>query len=203
MITRAIKDEFETLFVNDRDPWCFESSWYEARKCNLLLASLPHSHFRAIFEPGCASGFLSQQLAQRCDQLLAWDGAQSAVAYTAERLSTFPGARTGHGWVPEQWPESDFDLIVLSEMVYYLNEHDISHLAERCRTTLNRSGPLASLVACHWRHPFDGAPLGGERVHEILNSHLRIPHVARWRDEDFCLDVWCVDPQTPAQLEQR
>lgn len=203
MIAKAPQNLFDPLFARGPDPWHFEGSWYEARKRDLLLASLPRPRYASVFEPGCAGGFVSEQLAQRCDRLLAWDGARRAVAYTADRLKPHAHAQAAHGWVPDQWPDGHFDLIVLSELLYYLTERDIERLAQRCRTTLLASGPEATVVACHWLHPFEDFPLGGARVHAILHEHLQIPRVAQWHDADFGLELWSADPQSTAQREGR
>lgn len=203
MIAKAPQNLFEPLFARGPDPWHFEGSWYEARKRDLLLASLPRPRYASVFEPGCAGGFVSEQLAQRCDRLLAWDGARRAVGYAADRLKPHAHAQVEHGWVPDQWPEGRFDLIVLGELLYYMKEPDIERLAQRCRTTLLASGPEATVLACHWLHPFEDFPLGGSRVHQILHEHLQIPRVAQWRDADFCLEVWSTDPQSVAQREGR
>lgn len=194
---------FDRLFAEGPDPWHFKGSWYEARKRDLLLASLPRAHYASAFEPGCAAGFLSEKLAPRCDSLLAWDGARDAVGYAAERLAPYPHARVAHGRVPDQWPEGAFDLIVLSEFLYYLEEHDIARLAQCCRGSLLASGSGATVVGCHWLHPFGGSPLGGARAHDILHGHLQIPRVAQWRDADFCLEVWSTQPQSVAQGDGR
>ncbi len=203
MMAPAPQNLFDPLFARGPDPWHFEGSWYEARKRDLLLASLPRQRYAAAFEPGCAGGFLSEHLAQRCDRLLAWDGAQRAVDYATHRLKTYVHAEAAHGWVPDQWPAGEFDLIVLSELLYYMPEHDIGRLAQRCRATLLSSGPSAAVVACHWLHPFEGFPLGGAKVHEILHHHLQIPRMAQWRDADFCLDVWSTEALSVARLEGR
>ena len=194
---------FDPLFAQGPDPWHFESSWSEARKRDLLLASLPRPRYASVFEPGCASGFISEHLAQRCDRLLAWDGAQRAVDYAAQRLRPHAHAQAAHGWVPDHWPEGHFDLIVLSELLYYLKEDGIERLAQRCRTTLLATGSEATVVACHWLQPFKDFPLGGARVHEILHQHLQIPRVAQWRDADFGLEIWTSNPLSVAQREGR
>lgn len=203
MNAAATQSMFDPLFAQSPDPWHFEGSWYEARKRGLLLASLPRLRYASAFEPGCAGGFVSEHLARRCDRLLAWDGAARAVAHAARRLQNQPGAQAAHGWVPDQWPEGAFDLIVLGELLYYLDEPGIERLAQRCRATLLASAPGATLAACHWLHPFEGFPLGGARVHDLLQEHLQIPRIAQWRDADFCLDVWSTDPQSVAQREGR
>ncbi len=203
MTAPAPSNLFEPLFARGPDPWHFEDSWYEERKATLLLSSLPHARYGAVFEPGCAGGFLSERLARRCDRLLAWDGARQAVQYAAQRLKACAHAQVEHGWVPQRWPEGRFDLVVLSELLYYLPQADIEHVARCCGNTLLASGPEATIVACHWLHPFDNFPLGGARAHEILHEHLQIPRVAQWRDADFCLDIWSASTLGVAQREGR
>ncbi|CAN7586462.1 nodulation S family protein [Acidovorax sp. LjRoot118] len=203
MTAPAPQNFFDPLFARGPDPWHFEGSWYEARKRDLLLASLPHARYESIFEPGCAGGFVSEFLAQRCDRLLAWDGAVRAVEYTANRLKPFAHAQVAQGWVPNQWPEGRFELIVLGEFLYYLQETDIERLAQRCRATLLASGSAATVASCHWLHPFDSFPLGGARVHEIMHGHLQMPRLAQWRDADFCLEIWSSARQSVAQREGR
>lgn len=203
MTAAALRHQFDPLFAGRPDPWHFEGSWYEARKRDLLLASLPCARYTSAFEPGCAAGFLSEKLAPRCDSLLVWDGARGAVHYAADRLAPYAHAQASHGWVPDQWPEGAFDLIVLSEFLYYLEEQDIERLAQRCRGSVFASTKGATVVGCHWLHPFDDFPLGGARVHDILHRHLQIPRIAQWRDADFCLDVWFTQPQSVAQGEGR
>ncbi|NYS43147.1 SAM-dependent methyltransferase, partial [Pseudomonas syringae pv. actinidiae] len=61
---------FDELFRNNDDPWAFKKRWYERRKRALTLAALPRERYRAIFEPGCANGELSADLAERCDTLV-------------------------------------------------------------------------------------------------------------------------------------
>ncbi|EPN67648.1 methyltransferase, partial [Pseudomonas syringae pv. actinidiae ICMP 19101] len=56
---------FDELFRNNDDPWAFKQRWYERRKRALTLAALPRERYRAIFEPGCANGELSADLAER------------------------------------------------------------------------------------------------------------------------------------------
>ena len=194
---------FDDLFKAGPDPWNQEHSWYEARKRDLLLAALPQQHYRSAFEPGCASGFLSEHLARRVDRLLAWDTSARAVAYAAERLHTQPHAQAAHGQVPQHWPTGPFDLIVLSEVLYYLPDGDIQQVADQASATLRAFGAHATLVACHWLQPFSGAPAGGAAVHALLHDRLQLPRVAQWRDDDFCLDVWSTETRSLAQQERR
>ncbi len=54
---------FEDLYEQDRDPWGFHTRWYEMRKRQVTLASLPGAYYETVFEPGCATGLLTEELA--------------------------------------------------------------------------------------------------------------------------------------------
>jgi hypothetical protein len=98
----AVKDprqHFDDLFAASEDPWGYEYRWYEARKRALTLACLPKARYASGYEPGCANGALSTELATRCDRLLISDGAAEAVALAERRVAgclTCAPFRPGH-----------------------------------------------------------------------------------------------------------
>ncbi len=194
------REDFDALYAGSGDPWAFEGSWYETRKRRLLLASLPHERYASAFEPGCATGLLTADLAPRCGRLLASDGAERAVAATSARLAGQAHVACARLWLPDDWPPGRFDLVVLSEFVYYLAPEDIDRLASRARGALAPGGVVA---ACHWRHPIAGCALAGDAVHARLHGRLALGHAVALQDADFRLDVWTEGPATVAGRERR
>ncbi|WP_434988231.1 class I SAM-dependent methyltransferase [Pseudomonas protegens] len=189
---------FEGLFARDQDPWAFRQRWYEQRKRAITLASLPRRHYRSIFEPGCANGELSAELASRCDSLLAYDTARNAVDLARQRLRSFPHARVEHGRLPQDWPKGPFDLIVISEIGYYLDAADLAQLVARALGSLAADGQL---LACHWRPPIAECPLDAGQVHELLHRHLQLPRLLEHQEADFLLDLWGHEADSVATLE--
>jgi protein-L-isoaspartate O-methyltransferase len=119
---KRLDDEyFERIYQEAEDPWGFATRWYEQRKYALTLAALPRERYRRAFEPGCSFGVLSELLAVRCDALIASDLVASVSARAAQRLRHFDHVRVDTGAIPDVWPEGHFDLIVLSEVAYYLS----------------------------------------------------------------------------------
>ncbi|NLW96886.1 MAG: SAM-dependent methyltransferase, partial [Xanthomonadaceae bacterium] len=49
---------FEQVWQQGDDPFGYRSRWYEARKRDLLLATLPRPLFERGWEIGCANGEL-------------------------------------------------------------------------------------------------------------------------------------------------
>lgn len=189
---------FDQLFAGNDDPWAFRQRWYERRKRALTLAVLTRPRYASIFEPGCANGELSAELAPRCDRLVCCDTASAAVALATSRLFGFPHAHVQQSRLPEQWPSGSFELIVLSELCYYLDADDLSRLIDCALNALTADGQL---LACHWRPPIEGCPQTAEQVHALLQQRLGMPPVVQYHDSDFLLDLWSRDGTTVATHE--
>ncbi len=189
---------FDQLFADNDDPWAFRQRWYERRKRALTLAMLTRARYASVFEPGCANGELSVELATRCDRLLCCDTASAAVDLARGRLLGFAHAHVQQSRLPEQWPAGQFELIVLSELCYYLDADDLGRLIDRALACLTSDGQV---LACHWRPVIEGCPQTAEQVHALLHERLAMPLVARHHEHDFLLDLWSRDGTSVATLE--
>ncbi|KVV04310.1 MULTISPECIES: class I SAM-dependent DNA methyltransferase [Pseudomonas] len=189
---------FDQLYADNSDPWAFRERWYEQRKRAVTLASLPRQHYPAIFEIGCANGELSAGLAQRTGALLACDAAARAVDLARQRLSHCAHVQVHQSRVPEQWPEHRFDLIVISEVAYYLDAQALKDVLERA---INSLAPDGHLLACHWRPPIEGCVLTGDEVHALIHDTLKWPRLVQHLEDDFILEVWGRDPISVASRE--
>ena len=117
---RTSAEYFERLYAHDPDPWRFASSEYERDKYTATLAALPPRRFARAFEIGCSIGVLTRHLAERCDALLGADVAEGALAQARERCAGLFHVKLSRMVVPQDWPDGRFDLIVFSEVLYYL-----------------------------------------------------------------------------------
>lgn len=167
---------FDALYARDIDPWGFATSDYERNKYAATLATLPDRPFVNALEVGCSIGIFTARLAPRCGRLLALDVAEAALARARENCPaanvTFARAR-----VPEQWPQGTFDLIVLSEMLYYLDSSDLTRVARQASDALAPDG-IAVLV--HYLGETD-YPLTGDAAAGafIADSGLRATRQVR------------------------
>ncbi len=189
---------FHAMFATSDDPWGFRTRWYEARKRDLTLACLPAQRYRRAFEPGCANGELAAALATRCERVVASDGVDSAVRLARRRVASLGQVEVLQGWVPRDWPEGRFDLIVLSEFGFYLSEPDLDALIERTLASLEPGG---TVLACHWRHAVDGFAATGNSVHARLRARIALPQLVAHAEPDLLLDVWCDDARSVAERE--
>lgn len=182
---------FDAMYAASPDPWGLAHRWYEQRKYALTLAALPRQRYRSAYEPGCSVGVLSERLAGRCDRLLAADAAASAVRAARARLAGLPNVVVERRAVPAEWPEGRFDLIVLSELGYYLDLPDLGRLV---RSAVEALEPGGDLVAVHWRHPVAAYPLSGDAVHAVVAAEPGLANTCRHIEADFLLEVFARTP---------
>src|ERR1700683_4414732 len=138
---------FDGLYTADLDPWKFETSPYERGKYTLTLNAMPKPRYRSALEVGCSIGVLTRSLASRCDAVVAIDAAEAPLVEGRRRCADLPGVRFEQMFVPDEWPDGEFELILLSEVVYYLSRDDAGRLAVRVTRCLAKCG-CAILV--HW-----------------------------------------------------
>jgi SAM-dependent methyltransferase len=189
---------FDRLYATSSDPWSFTSRWYEQRKRALTVAALRRPRYRSGFEPGCSIGLLTEALAPRCDRLLAVDIAEVAVEQARLRMAAHPHVRVERAALPA-WPPKQFDLVVLSEVGYYLAPDALSTVLS---AAVNSLEPGGDLVAVHWRHPVPEHVLSGDAVHHALSGLSTVDVVSRTEEADFFLEVYTRTPPAPRSVAQ-
>ena len=90
---------------------------------------MPCERYRAVYEPGCATGVLSELLALRCDRLLSTDHSEAALARARPRLAAFPHVELQRQSLPNDWPDERFPLYA-----YHPSRH---HTPARTRVFLD------------------------------------------------------------------
>lgn len=178
---------FDKMYAGSPDPWGFRDRWYESRKRAVTMACLPARRYARAFEPGCSLGLLTTELAARCDAVLAYDPSLAAVGTARGAVTSCPNVEVHQGSVPGDWPEGTFDLVVLSEVAYYLGPGDLTRLIDRCISSLVDGG---TLLACHWRHVVKDYPATGDQVHAALEKQGELHPLVHHVEADFLLDVW-------------
>ncbi len=175
----AADGRLDRLHTEQPDPWGAETRWYEERKRSLLLAALPRRRFTRALEVGCSTGVLAMALSGRVDFLVAVDSSAAAVSTARDRLPASVDVRLLA--VPQSWPEGRFDLVVVSEVGYFLSPAELDDLVRRVASCLEPAGVVA---LCHWRHPIRGWPLDAARVHSAFAGGELPPVAASYRDRD-------------------
>lgn len=180
-------DALDRLHEHEVDPWGVQTRWYEKRKRDLLLAMLPRERFERTLELGCSTGALAEALAPRSGSVLAVDRSVAALAAAWERFRDDDRVSVGTLDAPREWPsDMTFDLVVVSEVGYFLSPADLEALVARIASSLRPEGVI---VLCHWRHPVEGWVLDGEDVHAGFLDPRLPPLAASYQDNDVEIRV--------------
>ena len=174
-------DYFDDLYRRDADPWRFGSSAYEAEKYKDTLALLSRDHYGAVLEVGCSIGVFTRMLAARSESVLAVDASDVALAAARSACADLPAVTLASCMVPTGFPDGRFDLIVLSEVLYYLTAADVARTASLCQEHLRPGGEM---MLCHWLGETD-YPLTGDEAAETFREALSsgFVHEARHRPQ--------------------
>jgi predicted TPR repeat methyltransferase len=180
---------FDNLYKENIDPWNFETSEYEASKYAATIAALPKARYRHAFEIGCSIGVLTKLLAERCDSLLSIDVSEIALAKAKERCADLSQVRFELMGIPQEFPADIFDLILVSEVGYYLSQSDLLLAQEKMIEHLEPGG---NLLLVHWTLYAKDYPLSGDEVHEtfIERTKLDLQHLGGRREAEYRLDLF-------------
>jgi SAM-dependent methyltransferase len=148
----------EGIYAANPDPWNFAGSAYELSKYDATLAALPKKHYRSAFEVGCSIGVFTRLLAGRCEHILAVDVAEEPLNLARARCAGLK-VEFERRFIPHEWPKEQFDLIVLSEVLYYFDKADLTRVAQLCGESLERQGHV---VLIHWTGETDYPVTGDE-----------------------------------------
>ncbi|HWL44360.1 MAG TPA: class I SAM-dependent methyltransferase [Ilumatobacter sp.] len=176
---------FDAMYAESLDPWGFESRWYERRKFQLTIAALPRPRYRHAVEPGCARGTLTELLAERCDQVTAYDFVPDVLAVARVRFASRPKIEILDLEFPLV-PEGHGDLAVWSEVAYYLTDAGWKVAVEHLLRWLEPGGDL---VAVHYTGPTD-YPRSGHDVAHRLDQVTQLQRLVSHTDDQFELGVW-------------
>jgi 2-polyprenyl-3-methyl-5-hydroxy-6-metoxy-1,4-benzoquinol methylase len=182
---------FERLYQSSPDPWGFRTSAYEQTKYRRTVSALGDRHFTSGLEVGCSIGVLTRVLAERCDRLLGVDIVEDPLEAARSRCADQPQVRFRRMQVPAEWPEGCFDLMVFSEVLYFLSAADIERCASRVHESLL---PAGMVVLVNWLGQTDDPTPGNEAAETFIAATAgRLTVMRRERHEGYRLDVLAVD----------
>jgi SAM-dependent methyltransferase len=179
---------FESMYRRDGDPWRFASSDYERDKYAATLAAIGDGKIGAAFEVGCSIGVFTHALAERCAHVLAVDVSDTALAAARARCADWTNVDISRLRIPGEWPGSErFDLIVLSEVLYFLSPADVDATARQARAALQ---PRGKIVLVNWTGATD-YPQSGDAAAErfIAGCELTMKVSLHQRRPAYRLDV--------------
>jgi SAM-dependent methyltransferase len=171
---------FERLFRASADPWDYRRSPFEAYKRRVLLRACGARCRGRGLELACANGETTLRLVDRCLRLTAVDASPTAIAAAVRRIGHEPSLTLAVRRLPEEMPRGPFDLIVVSELVYYMTPNALRRLIPMIERAL---APGGRVVVLHHLRRFDDAAqlpaLAQAAVRRALAKSMRLAFAER------------------------
>ena len=165
-------EHFDAMFGGSADPWGYDAEPYERDRFARTVAALDDRRYRRALELGCANGALTEQLAPLCDRLLASDASAAAVRAAHERVGGLANVTLECRTVPGAVPPGPFDLIVVSDMLYYLGLTNVIALMAELTA---QAGPQCRILSASYLGDTE-TRLTGE-----MSSEAAIAQLSGWR----------------------
>lgn len=180
---------FDKVYAANDDPWNFQSSEYEAEKYSSTIEALPEEKYNKALEIGCSIGVLTKLLAEKCSQLLATDVSAKALEQAKERCNDLNNVEFQILSFPQDLPDEKFDLIVVSEVAYYLAPEDWKSAIEKMQKILNKNGEI---ILVHWLPEVHDYPQTGDEVHHTFSNEVgaEMKNIFTSRAEKYRIDIW-------------
>ncbi|WP_181408126.1 PIG-L family deacetylase [Pararhizobium mangrovi] len=163
-------DHFADLYANDGDPWHVRSSRYEADKRADNIDQLSGTHHTRGLDVACGEGHLAAALVEAgvVPALTGIDRDPGIVARARTVHAGISGLDFVEGALPEGLPDGPFDLAIVSEILYFLDEEGSRILAEGLIERLQPGGDI--LVVDYLGDT--GTPLSGRDAHDFFLAVL-------------------------------
>jgi SAM-dependent methyltransferase len=184
-VPRVGRERFEGHYATSADPWGYRTSAYERAKYDATLEALPPRQLVRALEVGCSIGVFTRRLAERCEQLVAIDFSARAIALARAQLRELANVELTQASFPEQAPAGEWDLIVCSEVLYYLDAQTFAEAVKWLRARLERG---ACVLVVSWRGEGVEEPLSGDEAHDALARELGHWHALDDRRDGYRLD---------------
>ncbi|UCI07181.1 trifunctional glycosyltransferase/class I SAM-dependent methyltransferase/polysaccharide deacetylase [Mesorhizobium sp. B1-1-8] len=155
------------------DPWNYNSP-YEQEKYERQLEILPAGPIARALELACAEGHFTRQLAPRVGHLTATDISAVAIGRARARCGDQPNVEFGTLDFSTDTLPGEMDLIVCSEVLYYLE--DLAELRRVAKKLVEALAPGGSFISAHAfvlrdnpeRTGFDWNTFGAQAISETL-----------------------------------
>jgi SAM-dependent methyltransferase len=184
-LPRVSRERFDRLYAASEDPWGYVTSDYEREKYADTIAALAPRPLGRVLEVGCSIGVFTAQLAPRCAELVAIDFSARALALARERLAGVPRVELLQASFPEQVPSGEWDAVICSEVLYYLDARTFARAVDWLAAQLARG---TSVLAVSWRGEGREEPMRGDEAHDLLVDRLARWHALDTRREGYRLD---------------
>lgn len=189
------EQEYWNRVFSTPDPWNYESE-YEQRKYRHTLELIPEGTLAKAIELGCAEGIFTAMLAERVDHLAAVDLSDNALARATDRCAEHAHVTFAVHDIVDGIPGADFDLIVCSEILYYLRDRSaVERFASQAHDALTPGGHVlmahANMVSDDRSETgFDFNEIGARTIGEVFSTHRGLEFERELRTELYRVQLF-------------
>jgi peptidoglycan/xylan/chitin deacetylase (PgdA/CDA1 family) len=186
---------WEDLF-KDEDPWNYGSA-YEQEKYRRQLELLPSDRIDRALELACAEGHFTRLLAPRVKHLLASDISKNALCRARDRCKEQRNVEFLQLDLSTSPLPQNMDLIVCSEVLYYLKDvAELEHVVRRLCQALNVGGRILTAHAFLLRDNMSRTgfdwdnPYGAETIVRVVGGVTGLALEASIQTELYRVDLF-------------
>ena len=161
--------DFTELYRESPDPWKLSTDPNEVRRVERAMSLLSSSRYDSALELGCGGGHMTGLVAQRASRVVGVDCVDAALRVAGDRCASLLHVRFEKHWLPDSLPKGTFDLVVLSEIAYYMHEEVLRRFLQLVSDRLRVGGEL---LLAHASAFYSGQAMGGEQVSAVADSLL-------------------------------
>ena len=181
---------FDNLFTFDEDPWNVRVSHAERHKRRAVDRMIGSQRLGWGLELGTGNGVTTRALAPRFAHLVAIDGSPAAVELTRRETRAHDNVEVLLRVLPCALPVGAFDVVVASEVLYYLPAPALTAMLANIYAALKPNGHFISTH--HWRC-FTDAQSSPARLADLSRRRFGAPSRtisgSGWRCDNFARRV--------------
>jgi protein-L-isoaspartate O-methyltransferase len=134
-------DKMEKKFEKE-DPWGYRVSNYEIKKYEQQISLLKDKRYQKALEIGCAEGAFTERLAKICDSVTGLDVSKKALERAERYLKELENVNLVNGNIVDVNFSEKFDLIIVSEVIYYIPTELLERTIQKICALMERGGRL-------------------------------------------------------------
>jgi len=188
------KDYWDKVFARE-DPWDYSNA-YEQQKYKHTLEMIPEGSCARVLELGCAEGLFTELLAEKVDDILAVDISERALERATRRCARLENVRFKQHDIAQGLHAGEFDLIICSEILYYLRDrYAVEAFASQVKDALPPGGYVlmahANMVSDDKSQTgFDFNEIGAKFIGETLSSEPGLEFIRELQTELYRVQLF-------------
>ncbi len=141
---------FDRVYLRNPDLWNDKKDVYQQTKFRNLMAALPRLVYNRALDVGCGKGMLTLMLSKRVNDVVGIDFSKKAVGDARLQCKSSTNISIRHCDLLKMPAGEQYDLIVCSELLYYLARAKQEAACKILLNLLSVKGHLMTVAPLFW-----------------------------------------------------